>query len=69
MFNKYANAGFKIKSLQERNSFEGLKMQQEVISLAEITKMMKDYSFYPQFVSKDDLARLVRMVNVKFNVN
>lgn len=44
---KYANHGFKIKTLQERNSFEGLKQQQETISLAEVTKMMREYNIYP----------------------
>lgn len=47
IFMKYANHGFKIKTLQERNSFEGLKQQQETISLAEVTKMMRDYNIYP----------------------
>ena len=65
IFNKYVNAGFKIKTLQERNSFEGLKQQQELISLAEVTKMMKDYNLYPQMISKDDLFSLMRLVNMK----
>jgi len=65
LFNKYANAGFKIKSLQERNSFEGLKQQQELISLAEVTKLMKEYNIYPQIVGKDDLFALMRLVNLK----
>jgi len=47
IFAKYANAGYKVKTLQERGSFEGLKQQQETISLAEVTKFMRDFNVYP----------------------
>ena len=44
---------------------EGLKQQQELISLAEVTKLMKEYNIYPQIVGKDDLFALMRLVNLK----
>lgn len=47
IFSKYANVGFKVVPLHERGSFEGLKQGQDVITLAEIIKLLKDHNSYP----------------------
>jgi hypothetical protein len=40
LFNKYANTGF---SLQQKNTFESINKRRVTISMAEITKMLKEH--------------------------
>ena len=37
------------------------------ISQAEITKMLKEHNTYPQLISKDEIASLIRLLNMKSN--
>lgn len=68
IFSKYANAGYKILPLNERNSFEGLNKASENITLAEIMKMCKDHNLFPSLLSKDDISQIFRFVNLKANM-
>jgi hypothetical protein len=55
IFSKYANIGFKVIPLHERGSFEGLTKSNESITLAEVTKLVKDHNLFPSLLCKDDL--------------
>jgi hypothetical protein len=37
------------------------------INLAEITKILKDHNTYPQLISKDEIASLIRLINTHSN--
>jgi hypothetical protein len=69
IFSKYSNAGFRIAPLHERGSFEGLKQADEQITLPEVTKLLRDHNSYPTIVSRDDLAQLFRLIQIKHGVN
>ena len=47
--------------------FDDLNRKVQQISLAEIVKMLKDHSIYPQLIDKDEIASLIRLINVKSN--
>jgi hypothetical protein len=48
-----------------RANFDEIKNKLSQISLAEITKMLRDHNTYPQLLTKDELASLIRLINMQ----
>lgn len=67
LFSKYQNIGFTHMKKITAKSFDTLHSQAPTLSLAEITKMLKDHDTLPQLISKDELNTLVRMINMKID--
>ncbi len=65
LFSKYANTCYS-KKIQE---FDALKEKAEVITIAEVTKMLKDHKVESQMLSREELATLLRLINVRSQRN
>ena len=56
VFSKYANKGiYKVKQLQDYNNFDGAKRLNETVSLAELTKMLRDAKVVPRLITKQEV--------------
>ena len=62
LFTKYAHSGY---SAKKENNFSELSDKMNRISMAELTKMLKDHDIGKHMVSKEELGTLIRLVNVK----
>jgi hypothetical protein len=63
IFSKYQNVGFKATNFKS-TSFESLQNSVQCLSLAEITKMLKDHDVVPQLMTKDEVTHMVRLINM-----
>jgi hypothetical protein len=61
LFGRYANQCYSSKNL---SNFEDIQRKTSQISLAEITKMLKDLNTYPLLLNKEELASLIRLINM-----
>ena len=61
MFQRYANQAYSTKG---RSNFDDLGKKTQQINLAEITKILKDHNTYPLLISKDEIASLIRLINM-----
>lgn len=62
LYYKYANSGF---SSKEVSNFDQMNNRSHTISMAEVTKLLKDHNAFPTMINKDELAALFRLVNSK----
>ena len=62
IFSKYQNTGHRTGQGLAKPTFDKQPGSQ-ILSFAEITKMLKDHGTYPQLISKDELSQMVRLVN------
>jgi hypothetical protein len=44
-----------------------MKGKTSQINLAEITKILKDHNTFPTLISKDEIASLIRLINMGSN--
>jgi hypothetical protein len=61
-YGKYANIGFSGKHIR---NFDQLGDKHNTINLAEILKMLKDHDFDKNYMTKEELAAIIRLVNFK----
>lgn len=61
-FNKYANMCFSAKSIK---NFDQLNDKHNTINLAELLKLLKDHDFDKRYITKEELAAIIRLVNFK----
>lgn len=61
LYNKYANTCYS-KKIKE---FDSLKDKYELITIAEIIKMLKDNKIKSSLISRDELASIMRLINLK----
>jgi hypothetical protein len=61
LFGRYANQCY---SSKQQNNFDDIGKKTSQISLAEITKMLKDLNTYPILLSKEELASVIRLINM-----
>lgn len=61
-FNKYANIGFSAKEIRD---FDMLNDKHNTINLAELLKLLKDHDFDKRYITKEELAAIIRLVNFK----
>lgn len=64
MYTKYHNQAYSYKG---KRDFDDMKQKVSQISQAEITKMLKEHNTYPLLISKDEIASLIRLLNMKSN--
>jgi len=50
LFGKYSNTGHKAKPLMDRGNFDGLRKLAELMSLAEMIKLLKDHNTTPNLL-------------------
>ena len=62
LYYKYCNSGFSSKNVK---TFDQLNERSQTISLAEVTKLLKDHNAFPNLINKDELQTLFKLVNVK----
>lgn len=66
MFSKYANTGFTTKV---QGNFDQINDKSNTINYPEITKLLRDHGMLPQFISKEEVLALLRLINtVKFGL-
>eukprot|EP01022_Parablepharisma_sp_SALTPOND_P028665 TRINITY_DN71377_c2_g1_i1.p3 TRINITY_DN71377_c2_g1~~TRINITY_DN71377_c2_g1_i1.p3 ORF type:complete len:558 (+),score=149.58 TRINITY_DN71377_c2_g1_i1:4544-6217(+) len=65
LFTKYSNSCYSRKVVE----FDALREKAEVITIAEVTKMLKDHNVDSYMLSRDELATILRLVNMKANRN
>ena len=63
MFSKYANTGYAFK----RDEFSELQDKLHLINMSEIYKMLRDHNIGKEYISKDELGQLMRLINVKMH--
>lgn len=61
LFGRYANQCY---SSKQQKDFDDIGRKTSQISLAEITKMLRDHNTYPTLLNKDELASLLRLLNM-----
>ena len=61
LFQRYANQAYSTKG---KKDFDAMKSKVSQINLAEITKMLRDHNTYPQFINKEEIAALIRQINM-----
>ena len=61
-FEKYANAGFSTKNIK---NFDQLNEKHNTINLAEALKLLKDHDFNKRYITKEEVAAIIRLVNFK----
>ena len=62
MFQRYANQAYSSKG---KSDFDALAQKTSHINQAEITKMLKEHNTYPLLISKDEIASLIRLINLR----
>jgi len=65
LFAKYSNTGHKTKPLMDRGNFDGLKNLAELMSLAEMNKLLKEHYATPNLIQNQDVASIFRIVNTR----
>lgn len=67
LYQKYHNQAYSYKG---KKDFDDIKQRITQISLAEVTKMLKEHNTYPLLITKEEIATLIRLVNMKSkNIN
>lgn len=61
LFARYANSCYSTKG---RKDFDDLGQKTHTINLAEVTKMLREHNTYPTLLSKEEIATLVRLINL-----
>eukprot|EP00831_Metopus_contortus_P084485 TRINITY_DN9603_c0_g2_i1.p1 TRINITY_DN9603_c0_g2~~TRINITY_DN9603_c0_g2_i1.p1 ORF type:complete len:219 (-),score=34.91 TRINITY_DN9603_c0_g2_i1:98-754(-) len=61
LFSKYANCCYS----QKVQNFEAFKQKSEVITLAEIIKMLNDHNIGSGMVIREEVATIMRLINLK----
>lgn len=61
LFGRYANQAYSTKG---RANFDDMGKKTSQINLAELTKMLKEHNTYPTLLTRDELASLIRLVNM-----
>lgn len=61
-FEKYANIGFSTKQIK---NFDELNEKHSTINLAEALKLLKDHDFDKKYITKEEVAAIIRLVNFK----
>lgn len=61
LFGRYANQAYSTKG---KANFDDMGKKTSQINLAELTKMLKDHNTYPTLLSRDELASLIRLINM-----
>ena len=56
-----------MKHLNDYGNFDGTKRVNETISLAEITKMLKDHKVVPTLMTKQEVQVLMKLIAVKLD--
>lgn len=64
LFGRYANQAYSTKG---KSDFDSLKEKTKQINLSEITKMLKEHNTYPTLINKDEIAQLIRLLNMNSN--
>ena len=62
LFQKYSNTMAKNRGLVDKGNFDSIKNLAEVISVGEITKLLKDHDTLPKIVSKEEIAYLIKII-------
>ena len=62
MFQRYANQAYSIKG---KKDFDDMKGKTSQINLAEVTKILKEHNTFPTLISKDEIASLMRLINMQ----
>ena len=62
LYYKYSNSGFSSKKV---TNFDSMNERSSTISLAEVTKLLKEHNFFPNMINKDELQTLFKLVNAK----
>jgi hypothetical protein len=62
LFSKYANTGFTTKAAI---NFDQIQEKAHTINYPEVTKLLKDHSLIPTYLTKEELAAFFRLLNVK----
>ena len=62
MFKKYANMGFSTKPIR---NFDVYQEKTETMNMAELTMFLKDHGFTNKHLSREELAALIRLINLK----
>ena len=62
MFKKYANLGFSSKQIK---NFDMYQEKTDTMNLAEITMFLKDHGFTKKHLTREELAGLIRMINLR----
>lgn len=65
LFTKYANSCYSKKIIE----FDALKEKFELITIAEVTKMLNDNNIKSNMLSREALATIMRLINVKTQRN
>jgi hypothetical protein len=66
LFSKYANTGFTTKV---QGNFDQINDKSNTINYPEITKLLRDHGMLPQFIIKEEVLVLLRLINtVKFGL-
>lgn len=61
LFGRYANQAYSTKG---RGNFDDMGKKTSQINLAELTKMLKDHNTYPTLLTRDELASMIRLINM-----
>lgn len=64
LFSRYANQAYSSKGKQ---NFDSLGKKKDTINHPEITKMLKEHNTYPSLITKDEIASLIRLLNMHSN--
>lgn len=62
LFKKYANMGFSSKQIR---NFDMYQDKSETMNMAEITMFLNDHGFTKAHLSREELAGLIRLINLK----
>ena len=58
-FSRYANQAYSTKTV---NDFDLMKAKNKVISLAEVTNIMKENKMLYVYISKDEISSMIRLI-------
>lgn len=64
LFGRYANQAY---STKRGGDFDSVGKKAQQINLPEITKMLREHSTYPTLITKDEIASLIRLLNMHSN--
>lgn len=53
-------------SSKGKQDFDDMLKKTSNINLPEITKMLKDHDIYPALINKDEIATLIRLINMRW---
>jgi hypothetical protein len=62
MFQRYANQAYSNKG---KKDFDDMGNKSTMINQAEVTKILKEHNTFPNYINKDEVASLIRLVNMQ----